>query len=140
MSPCSQLRAIDIVQRPDTEAAEEDAQTDSDHGPHCPQDFSVSLVFSSFFNLLGFGHHWALLSLLVFLMPLAIVRSDVQLHYRQAPKENDSSQDRVSNLVEGWVFEVMVVSSNEERERGTEYPEQELDRLRTAVRECCPEH
>lgn len=147
-SPAAQGAAELVVQGPDGEAAEEDAQAEPDHGPHGAQDLEIARVLAQLLP----RHRRAvdLLRLLVVAQrrrvlrgraPLGLERgAQAHLHDVHAPQQDDSGQQGVHVLVEGRVLQVVVVAGDKGGEAEQEDAEQLGVEARLAVGEGGVEH
>ena len=126
MSPSSQLRAVDAVERPEDKTTQENAQANRDHRPHRLQYVKIPGVFALLLRFLLVGQFWTLLSLHVVPMALAIVRSDVHLHHIHAPEEDDSRQKRISILMECRILKVVIVAGDGQGQRAAKDSQRDL--------------
>ena len=144
--PAPQRGAVPVVERPDGEAAEEDAQADGDEAPHERQGGGVAGV-----DARPLPH-----------VPLPLGRAlggrrravavgegagrgaargpQVHLHDPHAADQHDGRQDRVRVLVEDRVLQVVVDGRDGARERDQRRAQAQRVRARAPAREAGVEH
>jgi hypothetical protein len=116
--PLPEGPAVDVVQRPNAKAAEEDGQSKRHEDPHLlknlavtdvlmPLHFFASLVLSRRLgrSLLHLQH--------VILLGLAERRMQRVLHDKHASEDDEGGEKRIGVLVESWALEVVAADGNE---------------------------
>ena len=113
--PLPESPTVDVVQRPDAKAAEEDGQSKRHEDQHLlknlvvlmPLHFFASLVLSRRLgrDLLYLQH--------VILLGLAERRMQRVLHDEHASEDDEGGKKRIGVLVESWALEVVVADGNE---------------------------
>jgi hypothetical protein len=140
MSPASQNRAVFIIEIPNSEPAQESRQTGTDHPPHLAQNLAVAIVLTLLLCLVRWRQTLAPALQLPLLLPLAVVRTNADLHDIHRAQQHDRGQDRVSVLVERRVLQVVVVSRDEDRQARQRKTQQRPEGLLALVLEGGPEH
>lgn len=140
VAPLAQLRAVDIVEIPDGEAAQEDAEAPGDHDPHLAQDLAVALLLARDLGLLRGRRGVARAHALVLEVAPPVVGPQVQLHDDHGADQHDGREQRVRVLVEGRVLQVVVVERDEDGQGGDAQTQGPFDQQRAAVFEGRPCH
>lgn len=140
MPPPSQGGAIRIIEIPDCEPTQEDAQAERNHDPHLGNNDLIPDIFPLLFQFLLLAEHVRVSKPFMHYMSPAEVRPQVQLHDVHTPQQHKRGQDGVGVLVEGRVLQVVVVGRDEDGQGDGEEAEQERDRVGAGVREGGPEH
>ena len=149
VSPSLEFRAVDVVEVPEREATEEDAQAVCDHCPHYSQRCKVPFILALPLGLLlrccctvylpirmAIG-----LSVRYCTHPLVpILGSYIDLHDVHGSQEHESGEDGIRILVESRILQVMVIERNECCERQEEDSEARLRFDRFIEAKCCEEH
>lgn len=104
-SPCSECRTVDVVEIPDVESTEEDADAERHQDPHSLENFLVSLVLVCLFF---FAYHVWYTSLLSFdaMLLLRFSQGWAQggLHAVNAAEDDEDGENGVDDLVEHGVL------------------------------------
>lgn len=112
--PSPQSAAIFVVDVPECESSQEYGKSITDHDPHESESLSVPLILTLLFLLLSLCDDILLLHRSLCLPLRFQSRADVDFHDVHGAEKNNRSQEGVHVLVECWVLEVVVVSSDED--------------------------
>lgn len=120
-SPSTQGGTIDVVQGPNTKPSKENAQTTSDHKPHCLDNLLVPVILTLLLLPLLIRDH----TLLLHVGSGLYVWANVALHDVDGTEKYDGSEQSIHVLVEGWVAEVVVIACDEGGQGNEEDGEQD---------------
>lgn len=140
MSPSPQFRAIDIVQGPNAEPTQKDAQAATNHQPHGLENLLVSDVLSVLLTPLRLSGCVLVICRRVHLGPRSKTRAQVDLHNIHGPEQDNGRQQRIHVLVEHRIAEIVIVAGDENGERYEKNAQEQGDGWFLVVGEGCIEH
>jgi hypothetical protein len=143
--PLPEGPAVDVVQRPDAKAAEEDSQSKRHGDPHLPESLAVADVLAPlhFFASLVLRRRLGRCPLHlqhVLLLGLAERQTQRVLHDEHASEDGEGGEKRIGVLAEGWVLEVVVVDGNENGKTGQQCRKNDAEVGRQWIRQSSIDH
>ena len=122
MSPCTNLRAVDLIKTPERESYKNGRNTAEYHGSH---RFQHGRTFVLRFALLGFRRDGSRASR---------IGTQETLHPVDVREHNEARKYCMRDLMEHWVFQEVVVQRSANADRHCEQQKQLLHRLALAER------